>query len=72
MFGGQELAVLEEPFNKHNACLASGNMSYYDILVNTENDVNMLTNQKCNWNIIDDVCSFTISEIEVWGVTFNQ
>jgi hypothetical protein len=40
----------------------------YNIPQNTE--INMLTNKKCNDEL--DECKFTISELEVWGVSFKK
>jgi hypothetical protein len=59
-----ELSALNEPFNKENACRSRTDYSAYSILENSEG-INMLTNMKNN-NV------FTISELEVWGVSFNE
>ncbi len=69
-FGGfwEGLSAFHEPFNKENACWSFTNMSFYYIPVNSE-EINMLTNQKCHGF---DLCRFTITEIEVWGVNFNE
>jgi hypothetical protein len=70
-FGSAELSAYHEPFNKENACSSWTNFSVYSIPRNSEG-INMLTNLKnngagsCNW------CDFTISELEVWGVSFNE
>ena len=69
-FGFLELTALLEPFNKENACRSWTNRSIYEIPRNSEG-INMLTNQKCN-GLDNDLCYFTISEIEVWGVSFNE
>jgi hypothetical protein len=67
-FGSVELSALYEPFNKENACTSYTNDRGYNIPRNSEG-INMLTNQKPNGL---DWCQFTISEIEVWGVSFNE
>ncbi len=68
-FGGfSELSAFNEPFNKENACISFTELSGYEIPRNSEG-INMLTNQKCE---LFDVCCFTITEIEVWGVYFNE
>ncbi len=69
-FGDIELTAYE-PFNKENACSSFTNDYYYNIPRNSEG-INMLTNQKCNGVLDDKECEFTISEIEVWGVTFKD
>jgi hypothetical protein len=63
-FGGAELSALNEPFNKENACSSWTNWSAYSIPRNSEG-INMLTNMENN-------VTFTISELEVWGVSFNE
>ncbi len=68
-FGDLELSAYYEPFNKENAC-SSWTNNYYSIPRNSEG-TNMLTNQKCN-GLMGKECEFTISEIEVWGVTFKD
>ncbi len=70
-FGYSELSAYYEPFNKEDACLSWTNSSGYSIPRNSEG-INMLTNQKCNGEFAIDLCNFTISEIEVWGVSFNE
>jgi hypothetical protein len=67
-FGLGELTVFEEPFNKPNACYSLANFHGYEIPVNDEG-INMLTNKK---NTEKNSCYFTITEIEVWGVTFLE
>ena len=63
-----ELVAVNEPYNEENACWSKSNCVGYDIPVDSE-DLNMLTNQ--NWNTEDRLrCMFTISELEVWAVTF--
>ena len=51
----------EQPFNGNNKCVSIANLPGYRIGV--VDGVNMLTNQKGD--------SFTISELEVWQVTFQ-
>jgi hypothetical protein len=69
-FGLSELLVLHEPFNQPNACWSRGNKEGYKISVNSEG-INMLTNNKSvKEKDGDELCKFTIREIEVWGVTF--
>ncbi len=70
-FGNIELSAWYEPFNKENACISYSNSSGYSIPRNSEG-INMLTNQKCNGQFEGRACDFTISEIEVWGVTFKD
>jgi hypothetical protein len=64
-----ELSALNEPFNKENACWSRTNCSVYSIPENSEG-INMLTNMKNNVGF--NWCNFTISELEVWGVSFNE
>jgi hypothetical protein len=64
-----ELSAFYEPFNEENACRSYTNDSGYNIPRNSEG-INMLTNQKCKEGL--GWCKFTISEIEVWGVSFNE
>ena len=61
-FGCKTFADLraEEPFNGDNQCCSGANCSGY--LISKEGDKNMLTNK--------ERVRFTISEIEVWQVTF--
>ena len=68
-FGGVELSAFDEPFNKKNACSSYTN-GFYNIPRNSEG-INMLTNQKC-YGFYPDQSNLTISEIEVWGVSFNE
>ena len=70
-FGRGELQVWNEPFNEDRACYSRGNDDVYRIPIDSEG-VNMLTNQKCNHVIFKTDCNFTISEFEVWGVTFKE
>ena len=65
---GDGLKLLFEPFNKPNACFSCANRDNYKIPVNDEG-INMLTNKKKTEN---NRCEFTITEIEVWGVTFLE
>jgi hypothetical protein len=52
--------VAGEPFNGENKCCSLANYPGYNIPL--EGGKNMLTNEKDGW--------FTISELEVWEVTF--
>jgi hypothetical protein len=67
--GNEELSAHNEPFNEENACSSWTNCIGYSIPRNSEG-INMLTNQKCEFDSIE--CVFTISEIEVWGVNFKE
>jgi hypothetical protein len=68
-FGSWELIAANEPFNKENACRSYTNETPYRIPLNSEG-INMLTNMK---NIFDkNRCDFTITELEVWGVSFKE
>ena len=58
-YGHHELVAFE-PFNGENKCYSGANCPGYNIPL--EGDKNMLTNEEDGW--------FTISELEVWGVTF--
>jgi hypothetical protein len=68
-FGKAEFSALHEPFNIENACISWTNSSGYKIPRNSEG-INMLTNKKCDEGL--RLSRFTISEIEVWGVSFNE
>ena len=57
IFGIGELRVLNKPFTRDNACWSRGDGSVYRIPIDSE-DVNMLTNQKCN----DDSFPKSVSE----------
>jgi hypothetical protein len=71
-FGDIELSALYEPFNKENACLSFPNGTVYSIPENIEG-INMLTNMKCaNVELTEGKCYFTITEFEVWGVSFKE
>jgi len=61
--GGQssELSASNAPFNGDDNCSSNSNNPGYGITLDTAG-INMLTNQKDG--------PFTISELEVWGVTF--
>jgi hypothetical protein len=65
----EDLSALSEPFNRENACGSWTNKDAYIIPRNSEG-INMLTNQKCD--LFRNLCLFTITEIEVWGVNFNE
>jgi hypothetical protein len=69
-FGSADLSAIYEPFNKEDACESWTNRSY-EIPRNSEG-INMLTNQMCEFFVSSWYCKFTISEIEVWGVSFNE
>ena len=69
-FGSRELSAYE-PFNKENACRSWTNDSAYNIPRNSEG-INMLTNTKCRDKRLINWCRFTITELEVWGVSFND
>ncbi len=61
-----------EPFNKENGCVSDTQKSVYNIPRN-KIGINMLTNKKCNYgNVMPHLCSFTITEIEVWGVSIYE
>jgi hypothetical protein len=60
---GSELGAFDEPFNGDNNCLSRAKMPGYAIPVDGAG-TNMLTNKK------DD--NFTISELEVWQVTYLE
>jgi hypothetical protein len=66
-FGWGELRVYV-PFNQHNACYSYANFEGYKIPVNSEG-INMLTNKECD---DDGYCDFTISSLEVWGLTLKD
>ncbi len=72
-FGGgwSELSALNEPFNADKVCQSWANRDSYSIPVDSER-INMLTNQKCNDDDRPDLCAFTISELEVWGITYKE
>ena len=69
-FGWGELSAFNEPFNKENACKSCTNDVAYNIPRNSER-INMLTNMKCDEFILN-LCDFTISELEVWGVSYTD
>jgi len=64
-----ELSAVNEPFNEVNACNSVTNGNVYEIPRNSY-EINMLTNQKCD--AMYHSSKFTITEIEVWGVNFNE
>ena len=68
LFGYSDLSADYEPFNKKYACQSWTNHYGFDIPRNSEG-INMLTNMKITFF---NRCDFTISELEVWGVSFNQ
>jgi hypothetical protein len=61
--GDCELDAYNEPFNGEGKCLSCTNCSGYDIPLDAAG-LNMLTNKKDG--------RFTISELEVWEVTFLE
>ena len=65
-----ELSAFNEPFNKEDACWSWTNDRVYSIPRNSEG-INMLTNMKNN-DVLSYSCYFTISELEVWGVSFIE
>jgi hypothetical protein len=70
-FGSAELSAFYEPFNKENVCWSDTNGRAYNIPRNSER-INMLTNMKCNSKLNPNLCKFTISELEVWGVSYTD
>ena len=70
-FGDHELSAYEEPFNKENTCKSYTNEKAFRIPMSKEG-INRLTNQKNNDEFSGKKCNFTISELEVWGVSFNE
>ena len=67
-FGWRDLSADNEPFNKENACRSWTNNRPYNIPSNSEG-INMLTNMK---RFGFDKSEFTITELEVWGVSFKD
>jgi nitric oxide synthase oxygenase domain/subunit len=65
-FGYRELSAVYEQFNQREKCYSYPNESVYNIPCNSEM-ISMLTNQS-----IAGFARFTISELEVWGVSFND
>jgi hypothetical protein len=70
-FGNGELSANSQPFNKEYACISFTNGGAYSIPRNSEG-INMLTNMKCNSELDPAFFYFTITELEVWGVSFND
>ncbi len=68
LFGGsltsRELSAFYEPFDTHCTSCTGG---AYKIPVNSEG-INLLTNQKNKFL----GSNFDITELEVWGVTFDE
>ena len=62
--------VAFEPFNDENVCHSISNFEVYGIEIDSEGN-NMLTNKQCQ-KIKNGfgISKFTISEIEVWELTF--
>ncbi len=69
-FGYSELTA-SESFNRDKGCRANANLSGYHIGMNSEGR-NMLTNLKCEKKKLLMQTNFTISEIEVWEIIFNN
>ena len=69
-FGFGDLSASWEPFNKENKCISWTNDDAYNIPRNSEG-INMLTNMK-NDAFYYNECKFTITELEVWGVSYND
>jgi hypothetical protein len=67
-FGLEELVVVDEPFNRKEACWSYENNYGYKIPENSKGR-NMLANKNCDKY---GCCYFTISSIEVWGVRFKD
>jgi hypothetical protein len=61
--GSGELSALAEPFNGENRCHSYAKQPGYAIPVDGAG-TNMLTNKKGD--------SFTITELEVWEVTYEE
>jgi hypothetical protein len=61
--GSCELTAWDEPFNDYDKCCSWANSSSYDIPMD-DTGINLLTNKTG--------ISFTISELEVWEVTFLE
>jgi hypothetical protein len=70
-FGNSELLALLQPFNRDNACLSSANRDGYQIEMDNEK-INKLTNLKCESEFEFDRCDFTISELEVWEIIYEN
>ena len=71
-FGLSELNALLEPFNKDNACWSNANKDGYQIEMDSEK-INKLTNLKCEKSGGgSDRCEFTISELEVWEIIYEN
>ena len=61
-FGWGELEAIKDPFDQENAFKSCANRENYKIPLD-KTELNMLTNLKND-------SSFTISEVEIWGVKF--
>ena len=70
-FGLSELLALIEPFNKDDACVSNANKEAYQIEMDSEK-INKLTNLKCEKKHGFDECKFTISELEVWEIIYEN
>ena len=69
-FGKRELSAMYGRFNRENACISYTDDDAYNIPRNSER-INMLTNME-NSGLNENLCSFTITELEVWGVSFKD
>ena len=61
---GNELSAYLSPFNAEKHCRSYANNTTYCITATDEDDINLLTNKKDG--------RFTISELEVWEITYIQ
>ena len=68
VFGAGELAASNEPFNGNNNCRSNANCDVYKIEKDSK-EIHMLTNLKCKGLFTS---FFSISELEVWEVTFEK
>jgi hypothetical protein len=67
-FGISELSIdVNKQFNDSEAGFSTAEENSYNIPID-KNDINMLTNKRFRSN--ENKCSFTLSELEVWSVTF--
>ena len=71
-FGLSELQAFLEPFNKDNACWSNANEDVYQVEMDSEK-INKLTNLKCEKDKYGfDQSIFTISELEVWEIIYEN
>ena len=68
-FGYSELIAQYEPFNKDRACRSRAYQNGYSIDMDKEY-INKLTNLERTFGDVE--CKFTISELEVWEVIFEE